>query len=69
MKPGFISIAVAGAGVALAFLLRALVTRSAGFTITSPNATHFINLNAICFWAVLVITAIASLLLWRKARK
>jgi hypothetical protein len=54
---------VAGAGVACSFLLRATMSRTAGITMTSPKATHFVALNAICFWIGLVLTALVCLAL------
>ena len=68
MKSNLLIARVAGAGVALSFLLRATMTRTAGLTMTSPKATHFVALNAICFWTGLVLTALVCLaLLLRRA--
>lgn len=58
MKRFLLPLALVFVGVAISFILRAVVPSGSGFTVTGPTQTRYIADNVVCFWGVLALTVI-----------
>ena len=66
MKRYVIPVVVVIIGVALAIIARYLLPQYVGLTTTSNSATHFLGLNIIGFWFVLILAMIVGAYLYLR---
>jgi hypothetical protein len=68
MKMGRYSLSaiVVATGLVLSILLRHFMPSHIGLTITSPNVTHYVGLNVICFWCTIICALFVSLYLYTR---